>query len=145
MGFNPFKNSNIPKEALKDLSGGEYLGLAAHNSLLQTANSSFGSSVAWGAGVGAAYGAVDGGLSYDGSIVGGAFHGAMLGSVGGAAIKYAADNYAKGALHTAVDTASIQNNLITNSWSKSKQGVIGGNAFRFGNFSTGFTGAAPTP
>ena len=79
--------------------------------------------------------------SYDGSIIGGAFHGAMLGAAGGAGLKFAADSYAAGAVSGfKVKTAGGEDTLrgmtgsagnYTNAW-KSSGGLANekGEAFR---------------
>lgn len=115
MGLSAFRN--IEPDVLKGLGSGQKVGLGVHNSLLQMGGSAFGygSASAWGAGAGAAYGAIDGGLSYDGSILGGAFHGAMLGAAGGAGLKFASETYAKGAVLNEFATGSVESGF-TNAW-----------------------------
>jgi hypothetical protein len=95
LGLSAFKGV---EDIAAGLKGGEKMSLGVHNSLRQIANvSGYSTPAAWGAGLGAAYGGFDGMTSYDGSIIGGAFHGAMLGAAGGAGLKFAADSYAVGA------------------------------------------------
>ena len=142
LGFSAFKNAGIDAGSLK---GGEQLSLGIHNSLLQLANtSSFKSPAAYGAGLGAAYGAADGAFSYDGSIMGGAFHGAMLGGVGGVGLKQAANTYGKGALELGTATGiSATNGLkgsFKNSWKSGytdSEGALSG-AFQTSAFSKGW-------
>lgn len=141
MGFNPFRG-------VEDLTGGftntfGKASLGMHNSLIQGANMTYGSATAWGTGIGAAYGAVDGGLSYDGSVVGGALHGAMLGAAGGAAARFGAETYAKGAVHNGSASVDAAGTMFKNEWGKG--GIAGGNAFKMGNFNTGFFGKDLTP
>ena len=122
MGLSAFRN--IEPDFVKGLSSGQKVGLGIHNSLLQMGDSAFGygSASAWGAGAGAVYGAIDGGLSYDGSILGGAFHGAMLGAAGGAGLKFASETYAKGAVGS--NWATESGGAFRNAWSPT------GSAFR---------------
>ena len=95
LGLSAFKGV---EDIAAGLKGGEKMSLGVHNSLRQIANvSGYSTPTAFGAGLGAAYGGFDGMTSYDGSIIGGAFHGAMLGAAGGAGLKFAADSYAVGA------------------------------------------------
>lgn len=95
LGLSAFKGV---EDIAAGLKGGEKMSLGVHNSLRQIANvSGYSTPTAWGAGLGAVYGGFDGMTSYDGSIIGGAFHGAMLGAAGGAGLKFAADSYAVGA------------------------------------------------
>lgn len=113
LGFSAFKG--IEKGTVDALSSGQQMSLGLHNSLLQLGNvSSFSSPALYGAGAGAAYGALDGAFSYDGSVVGGAFHGAMLGGVGGTGLKFAANTYGKGALKSKF--ASGELGSLKNEW-----------------------------
>lgn len=68
----------------------------AHNTMLQHAAMSYASSSAWGAGIGAAYGGLDGALSYDGSFFGGAIHGGMVGAAAGLGARGISGMYQKG-------------------------------------------------
>ena len=139
LGLSAFKGV---EDIAAGLKGGEKMSLGVHNSLRQIANvSGYSTPTAWGAGLGAAYGGFDGMTSYDGSIIGGAFHGAMLGAAGGAGLKFAADSYAAGAVSGfKVKTASGEDTLrgmtgtagnYTNAW-KSSGGLANekGEAFR---------------
>lgn len=92
--INPFKGV---ESAWRSLDGKNALSLGAHNTIKQASQMSYGSASAWGAGIGAAYGGVEGALSYDGSFLGGAFHGGMVGAVGGVGLRGAAGLYNKGA------------------------------------------------
>lgn len=153
MGFNAFRGVAIGDAGVKALdSTGAKLSLGAHNSMLQLANvSSWTTPAMYGAGAGAAYGALDGAFSYDGSIMGGAFHGAMLGGVGGAGLKFAADTYAKGAVKgfkpfdeatSAFTTATGGGSKkFADAWSATNTAGRDGerlSAFQWGNFGAGF-------
>lgn len=121
MGLSAFKNIN--KDVLDGLSSsGQKIGLGVHNSLLQMGNTTYGAAGAWGAGIGAAYGAVDGGLSYDGSILGGAFHGAMLGGAAGAGLRFAGETYGLGSVKSGFASGKVGS--FANSWTST------GTAFR---------------
>ena len=94
LGLSAFKGV---EDIAAGLKGGEKISLGVHNSLRQIANvSGYSTPTAWGAGLGAAYGGFDGMTSYDGSIIGGAFHGAMLGAAGGAGLQPAPDGRDQG-------------------------------------------------
>lgn len=153
MGFNAFRGVAIGDAGVKALdSTGAKLSLGAHNSMLQLANvSSWTTPAMYGAGAGAAYGALDGAFSYDGSIMGGAFHGAMLGGVGGAGLKFAADTYAKGAVKgfkpfdeatSAFTTATGGGSKkFADAWSATNTAGRDGerlSAFQWGNFGAGW-------
>ncbi len=106
LGFNAFKGVESISKNLS--STGDKVSLGVHNSLLQLGNvSGFGTPAMYGAGAGAIYGAANGAFSYDGSILGGAFHGAMLGGVGGAGLKFAADTYGMGAVKSKFASGSL--------------------------------------
>lgn len=121
MGLSAFKNIN--KDLVDGLSSsGQKVGLGIHNSLLQMGNTTYSTAGAWGAGIGAAYGAIDGGLSYDGSILGGAFHGAMLGGAAGAGLRFAGETYGNGAISS--EFASGKLGSFANAWTPT------GSAFR---------------
>ena len=92
--FNPIQG--IEKSAWSALKGKSQISLGAHNSLLQMGQMSYGSATAWGAGVGATYGGIEGAMSYDGSFFGGAVHGAMVGAAGGAGGRFASGLYTTG-------------------------------------------------
>lgn len=139
LGLSAFKGV---EDIAAGLKGGEKISLGVHNSLRQIANvGNYTTPTAWGAGLGAAYGGFDGMTSYDGSILGGAFHGAMLGAAGGAGLKFAADSYAAGAVKgfnvkTATGEAKLSGmeggiGNYTNAW-KSSGGLANekGEAFR---------------
>lgn len=138
-GFSAFKGV---EDLAKDLGTTTEKGsLGIHNSLLQLGNvSGIMTPAAYGAGAGAAYGAINGALSYDGSILGGAFHGAMLGGVGGVGAKFAANTYSKGAVKSGF--ASGSEGSYANAWntthtafksSEGKQmGAFQSNAFKGG-------------
>ena len=153
MSFNAFRGVAIKDAGVKALdSTGAKLSLGAHNSMLQLANVSGWSTPAmYGAGAGAAYGALNGAFSYDGSIMGGAFHGAMLGGVGGAGLKFAADTYAKGAVKgfkpfdeatSAFTTATGGGGKkFADAWSATNTAGRDGerlSAFQWGNFGAGW-------
>lgn len=146
MGFNAFRN--VDKSIYENIGSGGKISLGAHNSLLQLANtSSFSSPAMYGAGLGAAYGALDGAFSYDGSMVGGAFHGAMLGAVGGVGAKFAADTYGRGALSSGFATGKAggagARGTLKSAWSdggaafKNSEGQNLG-AFQWSAFSKGW-------
>lgn len=122
LGFNAFKGIN--RGVMDGLEGsGQKISLGIHNSLLQLGNvSGFSNPAMVGAGAGAAYGALNGAFGYDGSVLGGAFHGAVLGGVGGAGLKFAADTYAKGAVKS--NFAKETNGVFTNAWE------VGNSAFK---------------
>lgn len=122
LGFNAFKG--IDRGVMEGLeSTGQKVSLGAHNSLLQLGNvSGYSNPAMVGAGIGAAYGALNGAFGYDGSILGGAFHGAMLGGVGGAGARFAAETYSKGAVKTGF--ASGKEGSFANAWE------VGGKAFK---------------
>ena len=67
-----------------------------------------------GAGAGAIYGGASGAFSYDGSVLGGAFHGAVLGGIGGAGLKFAANTYTEGAIKSGFAKNSSGN--FVNAW-----------------------------
>lgn len=114
LGFSAFKGVEDIASGLTTKS--DKISLGIHNSLLQLGNvSGFGTPAMYGAGAGAAYGAANGAFSYDGSILGGAFHGAMLGGVGGAGLKFAADTYALGAVKSKYASGSLGS--FKNEWS----------------------------
>lgn len=153
MGFNAFRDVAIKDAGVKALdSTGAKLSLGVHNSMLQLANvSGWTTPAMYGAGAGAAYGAIDGAFSYDGSIMGGAFHGAMLGAAGGTGLKFAADTYARGAVKgfkpfddatSAFTTASGGGkNKFQDAWSNTNTAGRDGerlSAFQWGNFGAGF-------
>lgn len=104
--FSAFKG--IEKGVIDSVSSGQKLSLGLHNSLLQAGNvSNYGNAALMGMGAGAAYGAVDGAFSYDGSILGGAFHGAILGGIGGAGLKFAGETYGKGAVNSKFASGNV--------------------------------------
>ena len=115
--MNPFSTKAIGSFA--DVKSA--FGAGAHNTMIQSAAASLGTHAAWGAGVGATYGGIEGAISYDGSFLGGAVHGAMVGGVGGAAFKGLTGLYTKGAGATAGqaykqgETFAWKN--ISNGWS----------------------------
>lgn len=68
----------------------------ANNFFMHGSSMSYGGASAWGAGIGAGLGGINGGMSYDGSAFSGAMNGAILGGIGGAAFRGASGSYAKG-------------------------------------------------
>lgn len=152
MGFNAFRGSGLSDGFIKGMNSGEKLSLGAHNSMLQLANVSGWSTPAmYGAGAGAAYGALDGAFSYDGSILGGAFHGAMLGGVGATGLKFAANTYAKGAVNGFKPFEEAGSKFVSasggkdgakfaNAWKGNTAGRDGEQlgAFQWGNFGAGW-------
>lgn len=138
LGFSAFKG--VEKGMVDSLSSGQQISLGLHNSLLQLGNvSSFSTPALYGAGAGAAYGALDGAFSYDGSVVGGAFHGAMLGGVGGAGLKFAANTYGKGAAKSGF--ASGELGSLKNEWNVSSSAFKNSEGKQMGAFqSSAFKG-----
>lgn len=113
----------------KGAFSGAKLSMGLHDTLLQTGSVGLGASAAWGAGIGATAGGINGAMSYDGSFLGGAVHGAMVGSIGGMGARFAANTYAKGAFHGA--TESVVNGVFP---------AQQGGKFNWSNFSTGWSG-----
>lgn len=73
------------------------MGLYAHNTMAQLANSGWGGAMATGAAAGGIYGGASGFINNDG-IIGGAAQGALTGAMFGAAAKGAGGMYAKNAV-----------------------------------------------
>lgn len=127
--INPLKG--IDKSTM-DVS--EAFKAAAHNTLGQIASNSYVASTAWGAGIGASVGAVNGYLSYDDTLLGGATHGAMLGAAGGAGMRLASEVYAKG--------AGMAFNKSTGAFNYSYKN---GDSFSWSNFNSGWNSKKQQP
>lgn len=113
----------------KSAFNGAKVSMGLHDTLLQAGSVSLGGAAAWGAGVGATIGGVNGAMSYDGSFLGGAIHGGMVGAVGGMGTRFAANTYAKGAFNGAAGS-------VVNGAFPAQQGA----KFNWGNFATGWSG-----
>lgn len=134
VSFNAFKG--IDRGVMDSLENtSQKLSLGAHNSLLQLGNvAGYSNPAMVGAGVGAAYGAIDGAFGYDGSLLGGAFHGAMLGGVGGAGLKLAANTYGKGAASSGFATG--KEGTFANAWNTTKPAFKTAEGNQMGAFQT---------
>lgn len=118
--FNPMAAVRAKGVVTPDMKSA--FGAGAHNTMIQGAAMSYGSATAWGAGIGATYGGIDGALSYDGSFLGGAVHGGMVGAAGGALFKGGAGMYTTGAgaKAGAYDGGTFAWKNISNGWSAGK-------------------------
>lgn len=98
LGFRAF--STVEKSVVDSIKSPWQKGLlGAHDAALQVGNmAGYSKPMVIGGMVGSGVGAADGAFSYDSSILGGAFRGAVLGTIGGAGLKFAANSYASGAV-----------------------------------------------
>ena len=116
---------------LGKLHSGDAISAFSNNALVGVGSMGYGGAAMAGAGIGAVAGGINGGMSYDGTLMGGAFRGAAMGAGGGAAFRFAGGTYLKG-MGGAGGMGTKGREAYMNS------GAPGGPMFNMNHFSSGW-------